>query len=403
MKKFKYLVKDSAGKVSKGEIDAKDRDGAAESLSKKGLSPIYIKAAADRFDFLEKFNEISTIPVAEKVMFSKQLATLVSAGIPIAQSMHILEEQTDNKRMKKAIVGIGQDIENGTTLSIAISKYPTIFSPLYSNMIKAGEIGGILDQSLEKMADEIDKEHELVASIRGAMYYPMVIIITMVLVVMYMITTIIPQLASVFTQNGSALPASTQFLLNLSYVVGHYGFLILIAFIGLIVGFRMAVKKNYKFRYGWHAFLIKTPVFGKLMKKINISRFTRTLSSLLSAGVTVLEALKISSDVLANEVFKKEIDAAAEKVKNGTQLGEALKASKLFPIIVPQMISVGEETGTLDKILEKLTHFYQNEIDHTVKNLSSLMEPMIMILLGFGVGFIVIAIITPIYSMANTF
>lgn len=402
MKKFTYMVKDSDGKVSKGEIEAAGRTEASDALSEKGLTPISIKEKA-AFDIFSRFEEISTVPAAEKVMFSKQLATLVGAGVPIAQSMHILEEQTENKRMKKAITTISQDIEAGTSLSAAMEKQKNIFGPLYASMIKAGEIGGILDQSLEKMADEIDKEHELVASIRGAMYYPIVIIVAMVGVVAYMITNIIPQFAEIFIQMGGELPATTKFLINLSYVFGHYGLFIVVGLVAAIFGLRTLLKKNYNARFTWHKVLLKMPVFGKLMQKINISRFTRTLGSLLNSGVTVLDSLNISGDVLKNEVFKKEVAEATDKVKNGSLLGETLKTSKVFPIIVPQMISVGEQTGTLDKILDKLTVFYQNEVDHTVKNLSSLLEPMIMILIGFGVGFIVMAVITPMYSMMNLF
>jgi type IV pilus assembly protein PilC len=402
MKKFTYLVKDKDGKVVRGQISAESRDKVADSLSEKSLTPISIKELRG-FNFIEKLNELSTIPSTEKVMFSKQLATLVSAGIPISQSMHILEEQTENARMKKAIAQIGQDIEGGLSLSAAMEKQDKIFSSLYVNMVKAGEIGGILDQALEKMAEEIDKEHELVASIRGAMAYPSVIIVAMIGVVIYMLTTIIPQIGAVFTEMGGQLPTSTRLLMGLSDSLIHYGVFILIGIVAAVYGIRVVIQKNYKVRYFWHKTLISIPVFGKLIKKINISRFTRTLGSLLNSGVTVLESLKISGDVLKNEVFKKDIADAAEKVSNGSALAEPLKESKVFPIIVPQMIAVGEETGTLDKILGKLTDFYQNEVDHTVKNLSSLIEPMMMIIIGFGVGFIVISVITPLYSMGNLF
>jgi type IV pilus assembly protein PilC len=402
MKRFIYLVKDKNNKVTKGDIEAENREGAAEALSKKGLTPIYVKSARNKINTKEFFDNLSTVSASEKVMFSKQLATLVSAGVPISQSMHILEEQTENKRLKRATKEIGQDIEAGLSLSSAMEKQEKIFGPLFANMIRAGEIGGILDQSLEKMADEIEKEHELVSSVRGAMYYPILIIIAMIGVVAYMITNIIPQFAAIFTQMGGSLPATTRFLIGLSDALRSFtGILVIVLLIAAIIGLRVLIKRSYRFRYGWHGLLLKTPIFGKLIKKINIARFTRTLGSLLNSGVAVLEALKISGDVLKNEVFKKEIADASEKVENGASLGETLKNSKIFPVIVPQMISIGEQTGSLDKILEKLTTFYQKEVDQTVKNLSSLLEPMIMIIIGFGVGFIVIAVITPMYSMMS--
>jgi type IV pilus assembly protein PilC len=270
-------------------------------------------------------------------------------------------------------------------------------------MVKAGEIGGILDETLEKMADEIEKEHELVASIRGAMAYPSVILVAIVGVVIYLLTSIVPQISAVFTELGSELPASTRFLIYISDSVRNYGVIIATAVIGAFFGARFAVKKNLKIRYLWHSLLMKLPVIGKFIKKINITRFTRTLGSLLSSGVAVLEAIDVSANILKNEVFRKEIKDAAAKVKDGSTIAEPLRTSKVFPVMVSQMIAVGEDTGTLDKILLKLTSFYQKEVDHTVKNLSSLLEPIMMIIIGAGAGFVVISIITPIYSMTTLF
>lgn len=400
--KFTYLAKNSEGTITKGVIDAPDQNAAADALGKKSLTPISIKKEEGRGTF-KKFSELGTIPSSQKVMFSKQLATLIGAGIPISQSMHILEEQTENKRLKKAVTEITSDIEGGLSLSTAMEKQKNIFSPLYASMIKAGEVGGILDQTLEKVADEIEKEHELVAKIRGAMAYPSVILLAMLGVVIYMITNIIPQIGKVFTEMGGQLPATTRFLMGTSRIVSSYGIFIFIGIVAFFIFARRTIKTNPNVRYRWHQFLLKIPVIGRLIKKLNIARFTRTLGSLMSSGVTVLEAMEVSSDALNNEVFKREIKQAAEKVKNGSELAEPLKNSKVFPIIVPQMISVGEETGTMDAILKKLAEFYEKEVDNTVKNLSSLLEPMMMIIIGLGVGFIVISIITPIYQMSTLF
>lgn len=400
--KFTYLAKNSEGVITKGLIDAPDQDSASDALGKKSLTPISIKKE-EATGTIKRFSEFGTIPSSQKVMFSKQLATLIGAGIPISQSMHILEEQTDNKKLKAAISEIASDIEGGLSLSTAMERQKHIFSPLYASMIKAGEVGGILDQTLEKVADEIEKEHELVAKIRGAMAYPSVILLAMLGVVIYMITNIIPQIGKVFSEMGGQLPATTRFLMGTSKIVSSYGIFIFAGLIAFFIFARRVIKKNPEVRYHWHQFLLKIPVIGKLIKKLNIARFTRTLGSLMTSGVTVLEAMEVSSDAIQNEVFKREIKEAAEKVKNGSELAEPLKTSKVFPIIVPSMIAVGEETGTMDTILKKLSDFYEKEVDNTVKNLSSLLEPMMMIIIGLGVGFIVISIITPIYQMSTLF
>lgn len=402
MKKFDYLAKSAKGEVSKGQLSAENQSAAAEAINKKALTPISIKET-ESDNILVRIAEYTVISSSEKVMFSKQLATLVSAGVPISQSMNILVNQTENKRMKRVIAEIGRDIEGGVSLSEAMEKQKGVFSPLYASMIKAGEIGGILDETLEKMAEEIEKEHELKAKIRGAMAYPAVILIGMVVVVIYMITNIIPQIAKIFTEMGGQLPATTQFLLDLSGFIKSFGIFVAIIGAGSVYGIKMLLRENLKVRFAWHVVLLNLPVFGKIIRKVNIARFTRTLGSLLSSGVTVLEALETTGGTIQNEVFKKVILDSAEKVKNGSSLAEPLKKSKVFPFIVPQMIAVGEETGTMDVILSKLASFYDKEIDNTVKNLSSLIEPLMMILIGVCVGFIVISIISPIYSMTNLF
>ncbi|MBW6431627.1 type II secretion system F family protein [Patescibacteria group bacterium] len=401
MKKFSYIAKNDEGAIKKGVSEAESRDDLIEALKKQKMTAVTIKEVANNQLFSLK--NIGFVSSTEKVMFSKELATMVSAGIPILQAIHILQDQSNSTKLKSATVQIAQDIEGGLSLSSAMEKHPSIFSPLYINMVKAGEIGGMLDDTLEKMADEIEKEHELVASVRGAMTYPTVIMVVMVGVVFYLLTNVIPKISTVFTDLGGDLPAPTKMLLALSNAMQSYGLLIAIVIAGLVIGVRILLKKNLKARYSWHSFLLKLPVFGKLMKKINITRFTRTLGSLLSSGVAVLEAMEIASSVLRNEVFKKEIKEASKKVQNGSTLSEPLQNSKVFSIMVSQMIAVGEDTGTLDKILLKLTTFYQKEVDHTVNNLSSLLEPVMMIIIGAGAGFIVISIITPIYSMADLF
>lgn len=401
MKRFHYIAKDTGDKKQEGFLEADNKEAVLETLRKKSLTPISVKE--DRDDVLSKLKDFSIVSSSEKVMFSKELATLISAGIPIAQSMHILEEQVESKTMKKTVTEIASDIEGGFSLSSAMEKHRRIFGPLYVSMLKAGEVSGTMDQTLEKMADEIEKDHELVAKIRGALAYPSVIMIAMVVIVIYMVTSIIPQIASVFTEMGGDLPWSTRFLMSLSDAFRSYGLAIIVGIVAFVVGFKRLLKANKKARYIWHSILIKIPILGKTARKINVARFTRTLGSLLASGVTIIESLQITADTITNEVFKKEILDAAKKVEDGSSVAEPLKKSKIFPKMVPHMIAVGEETGSLDKTLLKVTEFYDKEIDNTLKNLSSILEPIIMIIIGLGTGFIVISVITPIYQMSTLF
>jgi type IV pilus assembly protein PilC len=237
------------------------------------------------------------------------------------------------------------------------------------------------------------------------MAYPVIILVAMVGVVIYMLQTIIPQVAQIFTDMGGKLPAATQFLMNLSYAIKHYGVIMAVVLVGIAFGARALVHNNPTIRYWWHFIILKIPLsIGKLAKQINTVRFTRTLGSLLTSGVTVLEALEITADTVPNDVFKKEIRAAAEKVKNGSTLAEPIKGSRVvFDPIVAQMISVGEETGSLDKILLKVTTFYEREVENKVNNLETLIQPLLMMLIGAGVGFIIISVVQPIYSISNLF
>lgn len=402
MAKYQYIAKDIKGSLTKGEIEANSQKSAEEAISAQSLTPVQVKEINETF-FSELRQKLGHVPATEKVMFSKQLATLISAGVPISQSMHILERQTKNKILKEAINALGSDIEAGLSLSSSMEKQSRVFSPLYVSLVSSGEAGGSLDKSLERMADEIEKEHDLVSSIRGAMSYPMIILVAMIGVVVYMLSTIVPQLAGIFAEMGGELPAATRMLLKVSDLIRTQGFLILIALVGSVVGFRTLLQKNKNVRYGWHKMLLKIPIFGQLMSKVNITRFTRTFGSLLSSGVNVLEAMKISANTIQNEVFKTDILKAADDVKNGVTIAEALKKTKNFPVILAEMIAVGEETGSLDNILDKVTSFYQKEVDGTIKNLSSLVEPLMMIIIGVGVGTIVVAVIQPVYSMTNLF
>lgn len=401
MSKFLYTTKDKRGEVEKGEIDASSKIEASDLLSKRNLIPLSLVPVSESRFSISAINALAPIPATEKVIFARELATLVNAGIPLSQSLRILEKQTTNALMKKILSHVVKDVEGGTTLSEALGKHPKAFSPIFVNMVHAGEVGGILDDTLIRIADQVEKDHELVSKIRGAMMYPAVIFIAMNGAVTYMMISIIPQLATMFEEMNAELPTTTKFLIFVSELITTYGLITFPTIIATIFFIRYIIKKVYTIRRKFHQLILKIPVIGKTAKKMNITKFSRTFGALMASGISIVETLNIIADATTNILFKEEIRDAAAKVKDGKQLGEIFEKSKNFPVLVSQMISVGEETGTLSEILIKVAEFYDKELDNTIKNMTSLLEPLMMLMIGTMIGFIMISIITPIYQLTN--
>jgi len=397
---FTYTAKDKEDKISTGSIEAGTREDAIRTIQDRGLTPVTLDEQS-KSSIFAALNKIGTIPLSEKVMFSEELATLVNAGVPISQSLGILEKQTKNVRFQAAINDLAKDVDGGLSLSGALEKHPSVFSPLFVSMVKSGEIGGTLDASLNQLAEQMNKDRELNSKIKGAMIYPMVIFIAMSGALVFMLVTIIPKLTQMFDELGGELPATTKSLVFLSKAVTDYGFITASIIAGIYFGFKYTLKHVEPFRYFMHKILLKLPVIGNLSTKINVARITRTLGSLISSGVAVDEALDIISSSTPNLLFKEAVVKTAEKVKNGSSIAECLKGFKVFPILVPQMIAVGEETGSLDVILKKIADFYDSEVSNITKNLTTLLEPLIMIVIGIMVGYVIVSIITPIYTMTD--
>jgi len=400
MKTFNYTVRDKDQKVLTGNVEGQNRDDVVKNLLDQGLTPITINDVTKR-SIRATLSLLTTIPVAEKVLFSQELATLVNAGVPISQSLGILVKQTNNARFKTTIEELAKDVDGGLTLSGALEKHPKVFSPLFISMVKSGELGGTLDEALLRLAEQMNKDRELASKIKGAMIYPTVIFIGMVGALIFMLMTIVPTLQSMFDQLGGQLPASTKSLIFISKLFTNYGIVTAIVVVSVVMGYNYLEKNVMPFRKVIHRLLLKVPVIGTLITKINVARITRTLGSLVSSGVGVVEALDIVADATPNLLFKEAIEKASEKVKNGSTIAETIKNYKVFPILVPQMIAVGEETGSLDTILTKVADFYDSEVSNITANLTTLLEPLIMILIGLMVGYVIVAIITPIYSMTN--
>jgi type IV pilus assembly protein PilC len=396
MAEFAYTAKDKTGAFTKGTIEARDRGTAADTLAQKGLVPVKIgkTTSLGQIDVLGWRG----VPLIEKVVFARQLSAMINAGLPIAQSLHILATQTKNKKMAETIASITKDVEGGVSFGNALAKHPKTFSQVFISMVKAGETGGILDEIMDRLATQLEREHSLVSKIRGAMIYPGVILSAMIVMFILMMTLVIPQLVVILQQTGGTLPLPTKILIAISQGFTKYGIFTGIGFVAIVVGFfRFIHTKNGK--YIWHRILLRMPVAGSIIIKINVARFTRTLGALMAGGIPVVEAMLIVADTSTNVVFRQELIDASEQVKNGVPISKSLEKSKYYPTLVKEMLAVGEETGSMSALLTKLADFYDEELDGITKNLTSIIEPVLILTIGVVVGFIVVAIIVPIYNI----
>jgi type IV pilus assembly protein PilC len=325
---------------------------------------------------------------------------MIDAGLPIVQALDILAQQTENKTFAKIIKQIKQDVESGTTFADALRKHAKQFDDLYTNMVAAGEVGGMLDTILARLAGYMEKAVKLKAKIKGAMIYPICIISVAVLVTTVLLVWVIPVFADMFSSFGKALPLPTQIAINLSYVTISYFKYIIAFWVSVFVSLRMWYRTE-KGRFAIDGFLLKLPVFGDLLRKAAVARFTRTLSTLLSSGVPVLESLLITGKTAGNKVVERAVLTTRQSISEGKTLTEPLLASQVFPPMVCQMINVGETTGALDTMLNKIADFYDDEVDNAVANLTSLMEPLVILFLGVVIGGLVIAMYMPIFKLGS--
>jgi type IV pilus assembly protein PilC len=333
-------------------------------------------------------------------MFSRQFATMINAGVPIVQSLAILKDQSASKKMQGAIGDMAKRVEGGSTLANALEAHADIFNPIYINMVRAGETGGILDSALDRLATQQEKDAEIVSKVKGAAIYPAVVFTITMGAFFFLMTYLMPKLAVLFESMGGGLPIYTKALLAISAFLVHFGVFIIVA---LIVGiiFFVRWKKTHAGKRAWDRLLLKTPVLGPIIMKVNVARFARTFGSLMSSGISVLEAIKATAAALNNSIYQDEFTAIAQKVKNGKPMSDSLRGSPYFPPIVAQMISVGEETGQLDTILLKLADFYEKEVDNVVANISSIIEPVLIVVLGGMVGLIVVSVFGPISNLES--
>ena len=393
---FQWAGRNTKGEVLKGEFSANTRDEVLAHLRKQRITPTVVR---------EKVKARFKLPfgggVGDKdlVIFSKQFSTMIDAGLPLVQALDILSSQTENKNLAKAASEIKVDVEGGSTYADALKKHPKIFSELYTNMVAAGESGGTLDIILARLADYIEKAMKLKKKVKGAMIYPSVIISVAVIVIGVILIFVIPTFAKMFSQYGGILPLPTRIIIAMShFLAGIGGVIVLGAIIGFII-FVIQTRKTYKGRKVTDSIALKTPVVGILVRKVAIAKFTRTLGTLISSGVPILDGLAITAKTAGNLIIEEAVLEVRKGVSEGKTIAEPLSASKVFPPMVTQMIAVGETTGAVDNMLNKIADFYDDEVDNATNNLTAMMEPLLMIFLGVTIGFIVIAMYMPIFKL----
>jgi type IV pilus assembly protein PilC len=397
---YNYTAKDTqSGEIRKGKISADSKNAAAGILNQKFLYPIKIEEAGEG-SLLNKNVFGSGVKAKDRVLFTRQLATLVKAGLPITQAFNTATQQVNNAKFKRILEKVGSSVEGGQSLASSFGQYPELFNHIFVSLVDAGEQSGTLDVSLERLATQQEKEQQVLGKVRGALIYPAIVFVVIVGVVVFMITTVLPQVANLYKELGQKLPALTSGLLAVSTFIINFWYIFLLVLVALVFGIRAFSKTPQGERVVDRA-KIHMPLFGTLFKKVYAARFARTMSSLVNSGVPLLQALKISGEAVDNVIIQDIINKAAEKVRTGEALSKALSGHDEIIKLVPQMIAVGEESGSLGAMLEKVASFFEEEVDQTVKNLSGIIEPVMIVFLGLTVLVIVIAVLFPIYNLVT--
>lgn len=389
--------------ITTGMVEAPNLEAASEILGDRGLNIINISEAEEGKKGLSlNIAILQRVKPKDLVIFSRQLSVMISATLPIVQALRILVKQTTNPFFKGIISELADEVEGGQKFSVALGKHRNIFSNFYVSMVKSGETSGKLDDVLEYLADQLEKDYDLRSKIKGAMIYPAFIISGLVVVGIVMMIFVIPKLTEMLTASGQELPIATRMLIATSTFMRDYWWLLIILVLGIVFGLRYVIKTK-KGKKAFDLLLIKLPVFGKLFQRIYLVRLTRSLSTLIVGGVPLTAGLKIVNEVVGNTAYQEIIEETIKVVEDGDSVASIMLNSNIIPSLVSQMMSVGEKTGRLDEVLRRVSDFYSREIENIVSNLTSLIEPFIMVVIGVAVGGMVAAIILPMYNLANQF
>lgn len=396
MPEYKYRALNQDQKTVTGIIEASNESSAADILKEKQLIIISLSENKGGVNLNMSLDRVKT---KDLVVFTRQFSVLVSANVAMVQSLEVLVNQTENRKLKTIIAEVADEIDGGARLSDSLAKRPKIFSSFFVNVVKSGETSGKLDEILNYLADELEKDYDMMSKIKGAMIYPAFVMTGMLCVGAVMMVFVVPKLTEVLEQSGVELPIATRILIAVSAFLANYWLLVIFGLIGWYIALKIFVRTEQGKRIA-DILLLHLPIFGNLFKKIFLVRFTRSLQTLLVGGVNVSKGLKISAEVVSNSVYADLIMKTREKVEDGSSISDVFLKSKEVPKMVAQMINIGEKTGRLDTILDRITKFYTREINNIIANLMTLMEPIIMVLMGVAVGIMVAAIILPMYNMS---
>ena len=407
MPKFLYTARAVDGEIRSGSQEAKDQEDLAHILRAQGI----IMTSADEEGSVTTIGVLGKmlrgakpfrgVSLVDKIMFTRNLAVMIGAGLALNKALSVLEEQSENQKLKAIIAEVANNVQAGKAFSECIAAHPDAFPDLYVNMVRIGETAGNLEEVLNGLADQMKKDHDIVSRVRGALMYPAVIFMVMLLVGYLMMILVVPKLAATFMDIGAELPASTRVLIFMSNVMLNYWYFVIGGFVGFLYVARL-VLRTAGGKKGLDALILRLPVIKGLSRKLNSARLCRTLGILVDSGVPIVKALEILAKTLSNHYFSESLSTAALEIQKGKTLFESLKKYKgLYPPLVVQMIAVGEETGSLTKVLTKLAEFYEDEVNELTKNLSTIIEPIMMVVIGAGVGFFALSMITPMYSVMD--
>ncbi len=398
MATFAYSARNWEGKIIQNEMEGDSKETVVAKLREKGffVTQIKEKRAAASIPFFG----MGKVTTKEVAIFAQMFSVMISSGVPLVRCLSILQVQIENPTFAKMIGQIRTDVEGGMTFSSALAKHPQAFDDLFVNLVKAGEAGGILDKILDRLAGYLEKAEELKAKVKGALTYPVVVVSIAVLVVVALVMFVLPQFKSIFLSMNVELPVVTQALLATSDIMQAYWFLILpgMALVPMCVAHFFRTTQGRRI---WDTNILRMPAIGMMMRKVAVARFTRTLGTMISSGVPILQGLEVTAATAGNVVIKEAVDKTRASIREGESIAEPLRHSQVFPPMVVQMISVGEETGELDKMLMKIAEFYDTEVDNAVKGLTSVIEPIVIVFMGVVIGGIVLAVFMPMLKLVN--
>ncbi len=398
---YRYKGKTKQGEAINGKVEARNETQAAAALRERDILVISLKPFEEStFSSLNQM--FSGVSQDDLVNFTRQLSTMISAGLGLTQALSILEQQSEKAALTKMIGELTREIQGGNSFAKALGQHADIFPTVYIQLVRAGEAAGVLDDVLERLAHNMEKNKEFRGKTKGALIYPAIVLTAMVIVASIMMIFVIPKLSDMYADFGAELPLATKLLIDFSTFFANFWWLILAGVVGGVYALKRW-RDTSTGRYMTDRWMLKIPVFGELRKKVILTEFTRTAALLLGAGISLLQALEILADAMDNVLYRRALLDAANKVEKGVSLSQAIEQQVVFPLILSQMAAVGEETGRLDEVLGKLSSYFESESEQAVKNLTTALEPLIMVVLGLGVGAMVVAIIMPIYNLTSQF